>query len=166
MDKLPLETAKAAQQVHRAYAAGLLAKAETLAQIKQITGKDFIEPEDSNGITKNTTLLKYIAALKASYKIGLLSNIGNNWICDDFLNSAEQDLFDEMVFSYQVGMNKPDSKIFELTLKKLGVNADEAVMVDDQQGFCAAAQALGMHAVTYKDFLQFKVEIEQILSQE
>ena len=47
------------------------------------------------------------------------------------------------------GLLKPDPRIFQLVLDRLGVRAEEAVFVDDQPGNCDAAAALGLHAVQF-----------------
>lgn len=56
-------------------------------------------------------------------------------------------LVDELVLSCEVGAVKPSPAIFEVALDRLGVAADEAVFVDDQQAFCDAAAALGIRSV-------------------
>ena len=45
------------------------------------------------------------------------------------------------------GAAKPDPAIFEIALDRLGVAAEDALFVDDQQAFCDAAAALGIRAV-------------------
>jgi putative hydrolase of the HAD superfamily len=84
-----------------------------------------------NEIVKNDVLLDYIRELKKSYKIGMLSNVANNWIRDYFLTEDEQALFDEMIMSFEVGMTKPDPRIFLLACDRLRVGPHEAVLVDD-----------------------------------
>ena len=54
---------------------------------------------------------------------------------------------DELVLSCEVGAAKPDPVIFEVALARLGVAAEDALFVDDQQPFCDAAAALGIRAV-------------------
>lgn len=157
----------AVQQVHKAYSAGLISKEENLSQIAEITGRQFLEPEDNPGaMVKNEQLLEFIKELKATYKIGLLSNIGNNWVREEFLSSDEQTLFDEMIFSFEVGMNKPDPRIYMLACERLRVGPHEAIMVDDQQQYIAAAKAEGMEGLVYNNFSQFKTELEPILSRQ
>ncbi|MBA3758788.1 HAD-IA family hydrolase [Candidatus Saccharibacteria bacterium] len=153
------------REIHRAYNAGLLSKLESNEQIEQIAGKSFLELEDSNAqVIKNDTLLTYITELKKNYSIGLLSNIGSNWVRDSFLTDEEQTLFNQMVFSFEVGMNKPDSRMFELVANRLGVEPSEAIMIDDQVTYCQAAHSTGMQAIVYQDFEQFKTELEQLLN--
>ena len=50
---------------------------------------------------------------------------------------------DEFVLSFEVGAVKPDAAIFEAALTKLGVAAEDAVMVGDSEEADGGAQALG-----------------------
>jgi HAD superfamily hydrolase (TIGR01509 family) len=50
---------------------------------------------------------------------------------------------DEFVLSFEVGAVKPDPRIFEIALQRLGVAADEAVMVGDSEENDGAARHLG-----------------------
>ncbi|MEZ0358861.1 HAD family hydrolase [Mycobacterium sp. SA01] len=50
---------------------------------------------------------------------------------------------DEFVLSFEVGAVKPDPRIFEIALQRLGVAADEAVMVGDSEENDGAARQLG-----------------------
>lgn len=56
-------------------------------------------------------------------------------------------LVDDLVLSCEVLASKPDPAIFEIALDRLGVRADEALFVDDQQAFCDAATQLGIRAI-------------------
>ncbi len=167
LDNLPAGTdIEAAREVHRAYNAGLVNKADCAQQIQEITGSSFIELEDRVGqqIIKNEALLDVIRTLKPDYKIGMLSNIGSNWVREDFLSADEQALFDAMLFSFEIGFNKPDQRAFEKAAQTLGVELEEAVMIDDQAGYCEVARSLGMQTIVYKDLAQFKSEIDAILN--
>lgn len=50
---------------------------------------------------------------------------------------------DEFVLSFEVGVVKPDPQIFQIALQRLGVSADEAVMVGDSQENDGAARDVG-----------------------
>jgi putative hydrolase of the HAD superfamily len=56
-------------------------------------------------------------------------------------------LVDAVVLSCEVGAAKPDPRIYKIALDRLGVDAHEALLVDDQQRFCDGAKTVGMHAV-------------------
>src|SRR4026208_689783 len=55
--------------------------------------------------------------------------------------------FDVVVVSYEVGLAKPDPRIFELCLSRLGAHAGEALFVDDRAENGAAAGGPGVGAV-------------------
>jgi HAD superfamily hydrolase (TIGR01509 family) len=163
-DSVDLEEVRS---VHRAYTAGIISKKECDDRIHELTGQSFREAEDLgvDEIAKNTVLLDYIRELRGkSYDIGLLSNIATPWITDSFLTADEQELFDEMILSFEVGITKPDPRIFMLACERLRVGPHEAVLVDDIDRYCAAARAEGLHAIQYQDFKQMKYELEIILA--
>lgn len=116
--------------------------------------------------SKNSKLINYINELrKQNYKIGVISNVGSNWIRETLLTTEEAHLFDEMILSYEVRMTKPDHRIFMLAAEKLAVEPDECVFIDDIKDYCEAARAVGMQAIVYDNFSQMRVELEQLLSQ-
>jgi HAD superfamily hydrolase (TIGR01509 family) len=56
-------------------------------------------------------------------------------------------MVDAVVLSCEVGAAKPDPRIYEIALDRLGVDAHEALFVDDQQRYCDGAAAVGIQAV-------------------
>ncbi|MBI4017315.1 MAG: HAD family hydrolase, partial [Candidatus Aenigmarchaeota archaeon] len=58
-----------------------------------------------------------------------------------------QDYFEAAVISGEARVAKPDKKIYELVLKRLGVNARECVFVDDRLQNLEAAKKLGFTTV-------------------
>lgn len=162
---LPKEERSKASELNRAYGAGVLNQADFLQAIEDLTGHSSFHVRGllDNETTKNKELLEYIAVLKPKYKIGLLSNIATNWVRDEFLDPDEQELFDVMVFSYEIGAAKPDNRMYEEIVTRLGVSPAECVFIDDSEGHCAAASDIGMHGIWYQDFEQMKAELEAIL---
>lgn len=157
---------KAVRDVHRAYGSGMISKQECGAKIKELTGREFVELEDSNSgsVVKNSALLDFIKELKQQYKIGLLSNIGNNWVREQFLSANEQELFDAMVFSYEIGANKPDTAMYQAVCNKLAVQPDEVIYIDDMSAYTEAAKYLSMQAIVYENFTKLKVDLESLLN--
>jgi len=97
----------------------------------------------------NKPLIDYIRNLKKHYKIGLLSNIGRDWMQDFFDEHQLHDLFDAVVISSQEGITKPNPLIFERTAERLGVSPDECIMIDDIKDNCDGAKAAGMRAILF-----------------
>lgn len=57
------------------------------------------------------------------------------------------ELFDDVIDSSAVGLRKPDPRIYQLALERLGVAAEDAVFIDDAPGNVEGARAVGMKAV-------------------
>jgi putative hydrolase of the HAD superfamily len=74
-------------------------------------------------------------------------------------------LFDTIVDSSEVGVRKPDPRIYHLTLERLGgIAPEEAVLLDDFEVNLAAARAIGMHAVYVGDDTDAMLaELERLL---
>ncbi len=158
---------EAARQAHRAYNAGLMTKTDCAKRIQAATGgSSFIELDDAvnQNFTKNTILLNYISELHSrGFKVGILSNIASNWIRDQFLDANEQAWIDDFVFSYEVGMVKPEPDMYRLACQRLGVQPEEALFIDDKELYCAAARQVGLHAIRYQNFSQIKSGVEAAL---
>lgn len=162
--KLPLEQQRPASDVNKAYDAGFMTTEEYIQQVEQITGATPPMVEASPGLSKNYELLEYIAHQKNDYKIGLLSNIGTDWITDKFLTDDEQNLFDNLLFSHHVGLAKPHPQIFIVMAERLGLEPADCLMVDDIEANCTGAKIAGMQAILYDNFEQAKLEIERTIS--
>ncbi len=59
---------------------------------------------------------------------------------------ALADKVDVVILSFEVGMCKPDARIYRLALDRLGIEPRRAVFVDDKADYCAGANAAGLHA--------------------
>jgi epoxide hydrolase-like predicted phosphatase len=111
----------------------------------------------------NRLLFEYIRSdLKPGYKIGLLSNAAENWLGELF-EGWQNDLFDQVILSYQVGMVKPEAQIYELTASNLGVKPEECLFIDDIERFCTAAEELGMKSILHTDSYETIAKIKEIL---
>jgi epoxide hydrolase-like predicted phosphatase len=168
MDSMPADAnAGLVKQLHHQRCSGEIDQEDFYQKVYTLTG--LYPPRnqsDMSKTTKNNHLLEYAASLKEQgYKVGLLSNVGDNWITSVFLTQEEIEIFDSFVMSYKVGLAKPDPRIFEMAWQSLGVEPQETVMVDDIRGYCEAAEQLGMHTILYKDFAHFKSEFERLLAQ-
>lgn len=156
------------RELDRAYNANVIDHDEFVASVADLAGKSIQETEGflfSTEHRKNNELLTYIQQeLVGKYKIGILSNIASDWITKELLTQEEQSMFDDIVASYKVNMAKPDPRIFELSCSNLGVEPSEAVMIDDIERYCTAAKELHMKAVQYKNLVQMKAELSDLLA--
>jgi HAD superfamily hydrolase (TIGR01509 family) len=145
---------------------GFLSDEEFIEQVSEATGKSPTDIKATlyGGLTKNNALLDLIGHLHQTYRIGLLSNISSDWITQEFLTPKEQELFDTMVLSYEVGMTKPDPRIYLLTCERLRVAPKEALLIDDQPLYVEAARAEGLHGIVYEDMHSLKSQINELLA--
>jgi len=67
------------------------------------------------------------------------------------------------IFSAEVHLAKPDPRIYQLVLDKLGVQAGEAIFIDDFPENIDAANALGIHGVHYENSLQARQAVKRII---
>lgn len=78
----------------------------------------------------------------------------NNWVIGEDHDAILEPLraeFDVFVESCKVGMRKPDPRIFDLTLGKVGVPAARAAFLDDMGENLKAARALGLTTIRVKE---------------
>ena len=73
------------------------------------------------------------------------------------------DAFDTIVISSEVGVMKPDLKIYRLALGQLKVEPAEAVFVDDMPPNVEAARLLGMQAIRFQSPEQILAELAEVL---
>jgi epoxide hydrolase-like predicted phosphatase len=116
------------------------------------------------GLAPNPPMIELMAELRgAGYRMVLLTNNVREWEPRWRAMAPIDDIFELVIDSAFVGMRKPEPAIYELTLARLGVPADECLFVDDLEDNCAGAQAVGMHAVRYRDVGQAASEIRAAL---
>lgn len=123
---------------------------------------DFFGVLESHG-QPNAQLLDYIRQkLKRGHKIGLLSNSSGQGM-PEFFSDKDELLFDDMVFSGQVGVAKPNPEIYKIVAKKLGVEPIECIYIDDDDYRVEGAKVAGMQTILYENFNQTKTDLEALL---
>jgi putative hydrolase of the HAD superfamily len=128
-------------------------------------GEDFMDLFFA-GDQLNTELVDAIRNYKQDYKTGILSNAMTN--LEDLMENDWKiiDLFDQVINSAVEGVMKPDRKLYEIALEKLGVLPEEAIFIDDMPENINAANELGIHGVRFVDNQQAIKEIDAILKEE
>jgi HAD superfamily hydrolase (TIGR01509 family) len=72
-------------------------------------------------------------------------------------------MVDVIIYSHEVGLAKPDPRIYALTSQRVGVQAQEIVFLDDAERNVATAAAFGFHAILYQNNAQAIAEIDRCL---
>ena len=98
-------------------------------------------------------------ARQAGLATAVLSNCGAN----AYPREQWDELFDVVVVSGEVGLQKPDLAIYELTAERLGLPPGACVFVDDLAVNARAAATAGMVAIEHRSYAETALELEAIL---
>jgi epoxide hydrolase-like predicted phosphatase len=109
-----------------------------------------IRAEFYAGDVIDRALLDFLRSIKPKYKTGLISNAWSG-LRNYILREKFDDAFEYMIISAEVGVAKPDPKIFQIALEQLQVKPNEAVFVDDFIENIEACKKIGMKAILFKD---------------
>lgn len=91
------------------------------------------------------------------YKTALLSNTELPAV--EFFHEWGYDMFDVLVFSCLEGMMKPERRIYEITLERLGSKAARAVFIDDRQDYIRAAEEIGLSTILFNNVDQVRNDL-------
>jgi 2-haloacid dehalogenase len=69
------------------------------------------------------------------------------------------DAFDTRIISGEVGVAKPARRIYEILFERTGLRPEELLFVDDSLANVAAAEALGMAAIHYREGIDLDAEL-------
>jgi putative hydrolase of the HAD superfamily len=112
----------------------------------------------------NDEMIALMRELKASgLKMAMLTNNVREWepLWRSMLPVDE--IFEEIVDSAFVGCRKPEARIYELTLERIGMPAEACLFIDDLEPNIEGAEAAGMSAVHFRDNAQAIAEIRAAL---
>jgi putative hydrolase of the HAD superfamily len=99
-------------------------------------------------------------AKAAGVRTGLVSN---SWGKGRYDRSQFPVLFDGVVISGEVGLRKPEPRIYELGAERLGLRPADCVFVDDLPGNLKPARELGMATVHHTTAADTVPELERLL---
>ena len=110
-------------------------------------------------------LAQFITSLRPRFKIGIISNawsdarpiLNRKFNLDSYVDAA--------IYSAEVKLAKPDARIYQLALERLGVEPEEAVFVDDLPENVEAARALGMCGVQFQSTAQTIADVKRCLGE-
>ncbi len=114
----------------------------------------------------NERMIGFMRELRErGYRMAICTNNVREWEPLWRAKLPVDEIFDVVVDSAFVGTRKPERRIYEITLARLGVAPGAALMVDDVEINCDAAREVGMSAVWFRDTDQAIADIEAALSE-
>lgn len=114
--------------------------------------------------------LDYILGLRDRYKVYLLSNtnpiIQLDWAQTERFTEAGRPInayFDKLYTSYEIGITKPDRRIFDYMIQDAGIDPAESLFVDDGKKNIEVAEQLGFHTYQPENGEDWRGAISQII---
>jgi epoxide hydrolase-like predicted phosphatase len=111
----------------------------------------------------NVELIAYFKSLRPRYQTALLSNSFVGARREEEARFGFAAITDLIVYSHEEGVSKPDRRIYERTWRRLDVQPQEMIFLDDVERNVLAARECGIHAVLFYDNTQAIAEIEALL---
>lgn len=109
---------------------------------------------------KNRSIFKLVNTLRARYKTALLSNI--NTLHYEYVkkNFPVFGVFDRVFLSFEMGLIKPDQKIYNKVIQELKVSPQEIFYTDDRADLVQSAKALGIRGCVFANFEQLIKDLQ------
>ncbi len=108
-------------------------------------------------------MIEEIDALRPQYRTAILSNAWDDLRGLLFERWKIAYAFDEIFISAEMGVSKPDPKIYKMVLEALDLPAEETIFIDDFLHNIEAARKLGMHGIHFQDAGEAMKELRTLL---
>ena len=94
---------------------------------------------------------------------GIISDLTVEWGAYKEKHYKLSKHFDTIIYSCDVGITKPDRKIFYAFLKKANMKAEECIFIDDKKEFAEAAIRLGFKGISFESPEQCKKDLKKYI---
>jgi putative hydrolase of the HAD superfamily len=114
----------------------------------------------------NERMIEYMRELRGrGYKMAICTNNVREWEARWRAMLPVDEIFEVVVDSAFVGSRKPEPRIYEITLERLGAAPEMTLFIDDVEVNCEGARKLGIGAVRFRSTEQTIGEIEAALGE-
>lgn len=155
-ERLALPSGSVRDLLNDVWQAGMLGEISEREVREQVASRLRLDADQLEGLmsdlwseylgTANDELITYVRGLRNRCKLGILSN--------SFVGAREREaalygfdeLVEQLVYSHEIGISKPDPRAYELTLARLNVRPADCLFVDDLPANVEAARDVGMWA--------------------
>lgn len=107
-------------------------------------------------------MVDLVRSLRGKVRTGLLTNNVREFAGFWRAMIPVEEIFDEVIDSSEVGLRKPDPRVFELALDRLGSEPRSTFFVDDFEANVDAARKLGIVGITFTDEDAVIARIEEL----
>lgn len=116
------------------------------------------------GFWADETVVDLLRLVRGHCSLVLVTN-ATVWLDEDFALLGLAGLADDVINSSQVGIAKPDPRIYEIAAERAGARLDRCLFVDDRQENIDTAVELGMAGVLYREAADLRAALAPILQQ-
>jgi len=111
------------------------------------------------GLREN--MLKIAKFLKSEYKLALLTNQIRDWLSEMIKKYKLNDVFDTIVISDEVKLAKPDPRIYQIVLERMGLKPEQCLFIDDKEENIEAARKLKIKTILFENPKQLKIDLQK-----
>ena len=72
-----------------------------------------------------------------------------------------EELIETIVISSEVGIAKPDPRVYKIVLERLGVDPSETLMIDDNPINVDGATFVGMQGLLFRSYAQLRADCQR-----
>jgi epoxide hydrolase-like predicted phosphatase len=112
----------------------------------------------------DTELFAYVASLRPRYSTAILSDAIDGARREYQARYGFEQLVDVIIYSCEVGLAKPDPRIYRLLCDRLAVSPGEVVFLDDHPENVKGACEVGIHALLHESTAQSIKAIDALLA--
>jgi len=139
---------------------------EAVAKRLKVEKKEIaeVEREFFAGDVVDFSILEYLRSLRPRFVTGLISNAWSD-MREYLIRKKMDDAFDHLTISAEVGVAKPEAKIYLLALEQAQVKPEAAVFVDDVPANIEACEQVGMKGILFKDPQESMKQLKKLLEE-
>lgn len=108
-----------------------------------------IEKDYLDTIEINSGFYDFASSVSKLYKMAIISNDPSRWSSYLRKKFDINKYFDVISISGDLKIQKPDERIFQLTIEQLGCKAEDCLYIDDREGNLKTASKVGMNAILF-----------------
>ncbi len=106
-------------------------------------------------------VLSYLKSLRNTYKLCLLSNTSLLFSCERVERELEL-VFDERLYSYQIGSKKPNADAYFRTFEKINAVPARCIIIDDSEKNLVFPKCLGAVVIKYENIGRLREAIHYL----
>jgi putative hydrolase of the HAD superfamily len=109
-------------------------------------------------------MVSFIRSLRPPHRTAYLSNAWDDvrpWLG----RQGIADAVDEVIISAEVGVAKPDPRIYRVALERLGAQPADAIFIDDSEVNVEAARVIGITAILARSTRQVIDDVTAVLAE-